>query len=292
MKCMKRTFALIALSILIIAATFSGCGTNEIQAPENLYQEQYDLGIRYLSEGNYEEAIIAFEAAIEIEPKSIDAYIGLADAYVAAGDVPAAIAVLRSAPEEVQTNQTVEDKLEEVKTETITHDDGSYSVVEYDENGYMVKQMIYNSDGTLWLISEYGENRKEIKTTYYSPDGKVSQVDEYDENRNVVKHTSYVDGVVYAWEISEYDENGNEIKTTYYFPDGTVSSWSIHEYEYNENGRTVKTTYYSSDGTTNSWAIHEYDENENYIRVTTYVDGIVVSILERDESGAFVEQIS
>lgn len=29
------------------------------------WQEQYDLGLRYLSEGNYEEAIIAFTAAIE-----------------------------------------------------------------------------------------------------------------------------------------------------------------------------------------------------------------------------------
>ena len=33
------------------------------------WQEQYDLGVRYLSDGNYEDAIIAFTAAIEIDPK-------------------------------------------------------------------------------------------------------------------------------------------------------------------------------------------------------------------------------
>lgn len=33
------------------------------------WQEQYDRGVRYLSKGNYEEAIIAFTAAIEIDPK-------------------------------------------------------------------------------------------------------------------------------------------------------------------------------------------------------------------------------
>lgn len=46
------------------------------------WQEQYDLGVRYLSESNYEEAIIAFTAAIEIDPKQPPAYVGRGDAYV------------------------------------------------------------------------------------------------------------------------------------------------------------------------------------------------------------------
>lgn len=45
------------------------------------WQEQYDLGIRYLTEGSYEEAIIAFTAAIEIDPKQAPAYVGRGDAY-------------------------------------------------------------------------------------------------------------------------------------------------------------------------------------------------------------------
>lgn len=50
------------------------------------YQEQYDLGIRYLSEGNYEEAIIAFTAAIEIDPKQTSAYISRGNAYILLGE--------------------------------------------------------------------------------------------------------------------------------------------------------------------------------------------------------------
>ena len=45
------------------------------------WQEQYDLGVRYLSERNYEEAIIAFTAAIEIDSKRPEAYVGRGDAY-------------------------------------------------------------------------------------------------------------------------------------------------------------------------------------------------------------------
>lgn len=50
------------------------------------WQEQYDLGVRYLSEGNYEEAIIAFTAAIEIDPKQVPAYVGRGDAYIGSGE--------------------------------------------------------------------------------------------------------------------------------------------------------------------------------------------------------------
>lgn len=45
------------------------------------WQEQYDLGMRYLSEGNYEEAILVFTAAIEIDPRQAPAYVGRGDAY-------------------------------------------------------------------------------------------------------------------------------------------------------------------------------------------------------------------
>ena len=76
----------LALSLLLAA-----CG----QGAEAKWQEQYDLGVRYLSEGNYQEAIIAFTAAIEIDPKRSEAYAGAAEAYAAAGDLESALAILQ-----------------------------------------------------------------------------------------------------------------------------------------------------------------------------------------------------
>lgn len=58
------------------------------------WQEQYDLGIRYLSDGNYQEAIIAFTAAIEIDAMRPEAYLKAAEAYEAIGDSEAARAIL------------------------------------------------------------------------------------------------------------------------------------------------------------------------------------------------------
>ena len=49
------------LSFLLVLS-MKACGKSVAKQ----WQEQYDLGVRYLSEGNYEEAIIAFTAAIEL----------------------------------------------------------------------------------------------------------------------------------------------------------------------------------------------------------------------------------
>ena len=80
---MKRIIA-----IILGFALFTGlcaCGQSadgQTGSGEQLtWQEQYDLGLRYLEEGNYEEAILAFTAAIEIDPKRAPAYVGRGDAH-------------------------------------------------------------------------------------------------------------------------------------------------------------------------------------------------------------------
>ena len=69
---------------LAFVVCLPGCKSTQGQASAGNWQEQYDLGVRYLSEGNYQEAILAFTAAIEIDPKRADAYVGRGDAYVTA----------------------------------------------------------------------------------------------------------------------------------------------------------------------------------------------------------------
>ena len=86
----KRVFSLVL--VLALALGLCACGS---KAPT--WQEQYDLGVRYLSDGNYEEAILAFTAAIDIDPKRPEAYIGLADSYEQSGRPEQAIDILRSA---------------------------------------------------------------------------------------------------------------------------------------------------------------------------------------------------
>ena len=97
-------------ALLLVLLCLSGC---KFQRTEQQWQEQYDLGVRYLSDGNYEEAIIAFTAAIEIDPKQPDAYIGASEAYMAMGDTEAAISVLEEGLAEMN-NEEIQNRLDEI----------------------------------------------------------------------------------------------------------------------------------------------------------------------------------
>ena len=65
----------------------------QMEADITTWQEQADLGMQQLAAGNYEEAIAAFTAAIELDPQSETAYSGLADTYVAMGEYEKAAAL-------------------------------------------------------------------------------------------------------------------------------------------------------------------------------------------------------
>ena len=78
---MKRVISLLLTPVLLVCL-FTACAAPAAENSAPTWQEQYDLGMRYLTEGNYEEAIVAFTAAIEIDPKRAELYVGRGDAYV------------------------------------------------------------------------------------------------------------------------------------------------------------------------------------------------------------------
>ena len=82
------------LALLCLLCACSAQPKMELEDAVPSWRTQYDLGVRYLSEGNYEEAILAFEAAIEIDPKQPKIYDRLATAYELAGDDEAALRTL------------------------------------------------------------------------------------------------------------------------------------------------------------------------------------------------------
>ena len=71
---MKRFFYILLAALLLL--TLAACSKAPEADPADEapdWQAKYDLGVRYLSEGKYEEAILAFTAAIEIDPKRAEA---------------------------------------------------------------------------------------------------------------------------------------------------------------------------------------------------------------------------
>lgn len=86
---MKNT-AKRVLTIVILVMSLFGCA----KTLEEQIAEQLELGQKYLLEQNYEEAIVAFTKVIELEEKEIQAYTGLAMAYIQQDDRKQAETVL------------------------------------------------------------------------------------------------------------------------------------------------------------------------------------------------------
>ena len=87
----------IIISLLLALLLLAACGRVSDSIDTPTWREQYDLGMRYLSQGNYEEAVIAFQAAIDIDPRSADAHVGLGQAYVGLGEHQSAAGAFQTA---------------------------------------------------------------------------------------------------------------------------------------------------------------------------------------------------
>lgn len=72
--------SLILIPVLLILAILAGAFAWRLYSREKEYRSHIETGLRFLSEGEYQEAVLAFDAAIEIKPKSAEAHIGRGDA--------------------------------------------------------------------------------------------------------------------------------------------------------------------------------------------------------------------
>ncbi len=89
----------IAAVITIIALIIAGVAVMTVGgAPQKIkINRMMKTAQRYLEEMNYEQAVLAFDAVIEIEPKHLPAYMGKANTYVAMEDIENAVSTMSKA---------------------------------------------------------------------------------------------------------------------------------------------------------------------------------------------------
>ena len=191
---MRRILAVVLASMLLFGLVGCAQKAETSAADTAAWQEQYDLGVRYLSEGKYEEAIIAFTAAIEIDPKRPEAYVGRGDAYAAAGDSDHARADYEKAGELGGDADVLAARLEQLgtapqqqeQTGTETGDDavrGTLSLsnltYRYDPNSSVVK---YNEGAIAGLEFDFTVNGpanvKIVRIATWSSGFTQEQIDE------------------------------------------------------------------------------------------------------------------
>ncbi|MBP0958925.1 MAG: tetratricopeptide repeat protein [Oscillospiraceae bacterium] len=259
-------------AILLVVGVFTAIAlTGKGNSIEKEVGEKLSLGQKFLLDLEYDKAVAEFQAVIDIEPKNVDAYIGLADAYIGMGEEEKAIETLEKGFMETG-DEKIQAKLEEMKTpeettaevtttpeetttvpETTTtvattakksgwterkdYSDGSYRIIEYDSDGHMIKSSYYNADGTLnyYYINEYDSKGILIKNSFYNADGILD--------------------CYYTYEYYSYP--GKYKKAYKYLPDGTLDSYSL--FEYYESGYIKKQTWYYQSGG-EGW--HDWEDGE------------------------------
>lgn len=153
--------------------------------PVQRVNKQLDLGQQYLLDMQYEEAIAAFEIVIEMEPKSTEAYLGMAEAYVALGDPQEAVKILKRGYRETG-DEVLNIRLEELEAE-LSREQVDLSIVQIDTNAFpeiMVYFSVEDADGNfiddvqteqIQVLESDGNEWVEINGTVQYSGSTVSQ---------------------------------------------------------------------------------------------------------------------
>ena len=110
-----KTF-IITLVTAIIMSLSSIVMYSNICAPK-FYNYFIDTGIKYLTDGKYEEAILVFNKAIEIEEKSTEARVYLAKGYIGNNEYDKSIEVLEEAQNIDMANEELLKQILEILNE-------------------------------------------------------------------------------------------------------------------------------------------------------------------------------
>ena len=301
----KRILPAIIVAIVITAAIII---TIVYNLPSNRCDRQLALAEKYMSELNYEAAILAYKAAIEIDPKCEDAYLELLDLYIVTESYDKAEEVIAQAEnnfddeiilamrEKTNTLLASADIEADNKSENTNQEENETTTEAgiHEEENTEVEYTIEWIDGVRKVLANGVVDETFSGELDYSPakytfvngvltkcsvtwaeGGSHIEESHYDSSGRCVKYVVYNSdgGINFLYTFDETDSDGNTTKYTRYKADGNVDHWYICEYE---NKLLVKSTEYDAAGSIIFRSEHEYDANGNITKSKSYnADGVI-----------------
>lgn len=213
--------------------TQSNAPTDESQPDSN-----YEIGMQHKMDENYEEAILAFRAAIEEDDSGFASlsYLQLADIYIRKTEYQNAYDVLTEGYTATEDASLKSKLLDFSNANVITDSDGLIRGKSSFENEALVWYHVY---------------------TYDTAESTRTAITQYDGENTQIAHIDFT-----------YNENGQPLTSyAYYTENGNIEKV---EFEYNENGQLSKTTEYDADGTLSGYSVNNFDEDGYKIGETRY----------------------
>ena len=321
--------ALFVIFTVIFAVAVSGDKGENIQT---VMSEKLSLGQKFLLDLEYDKAVAEFQAVIDIEPKNVDAYMGLASAYIGMGEKDKAIETLEKGLMETD-DETIRAKLMELKTpeettaevttapETTTTPEET-TVVEVKTKHPALKTINYFVPGS--VSYQYGSPARKVIYIYDDNGRIISEGDSYDGRGGFGFNYKYDSNgrleskeQIASWNEPMgkitliYNSIGQMVAEEYY--DYPHFSEYIQEssqkryirYIYDDKNRLKRSEHYV-DEELDYYIVIQYGENDRIISKTTfdsednilitrlpeYRDGLIINEAKYDASGNATEYIT
>lgn len=311
---MRKRTIFMSLAVLLCAALLCACtgsgadgkttaetATEEETTAGMTWQDYYDLGVRYVSDGNYQEAVLAFTSAIEIDPRRpsayvgrggayvrsgetaenlaaaqadyeaavalddtlAEAYLGLADVYIRQGDYDRALEILRQGLEKTGENREISDKIDEI-------DAGNIS----DSSGNVRRTTGYDGGGAIQYWHDFTYNARGQQDSVTSYDAAGNQTGHLDLTYNeagqpLLSYSSMGNTGEVVRIAHTYDADGNQITTDCYDLDGSLMQTDTCTY--NSAGQMTRrdTTF---PGEAGRYVLYEYDAQGYQTKCSYYAE--------------------
>ena len=207
---MKKPLIIIMACVLLISS-FAACNSsgNALR-----WQERLDLGMKFLLDGNYEAAIVMLESAIDIEPKAMEAYVKLSEAYVGTGATDLALEILEQAlanKPDTEWKEKIELSIEEISGSQRSGSGQNAAVVPAAE-GSAANDAYTPPDNNANLVLQAYYSTDELRLPYInidSPDAKMvndeirDMFDEFPKREYVITVTPVHINTDYFYNIND-----------------------------------------------------------------------------------------
>ena len=305
----KRKFPVLAVIAVILAVLAAGM-LFLVLAPAPRMHWALTMGEKYLTQGNYEQAVTMFTRAIQVDDRAEAAYLGRAEAYTQLGENEAAEADLTFIIDELGTDDAevyltraaVYDALQQPEkaqadrdaAQKLGHDapdaNTDADVVEATPTPEPTPEPTATPQPTRMLSVPvtYDPGYFQSYMTYkYNADLMLIErgnhgITTFDDHGNIVKSTSNDGGEITYDNV--YDTNGNLTQVTRHDSDGQTY---VTSYTYDDHGNETSSS--ESDGSY-STTTNRYDEQGRLINSheeshSEYMDGVTDKTYEFRSDG-------
>lgn len=234
--------AAVLVLILIVIIT----GILVLGSPQRKYDKQLSLGQRYLDELDYEQAIAAYRAAIEIDPKQPEAYAGLANTYIAMEDYDSAREVLLEGIDATDSD-ILKEMLNELEEKYFAETDETGADSDSDISAQIPNDAL-EWNGHFYAIYDDTSSWEDAKTLCEDRNGHLATIMSAAENNVISDYVMSMGYYSIYFGCSDIDQSGDWIWVT----GEPLSYTNWHEGEPNyDNEYERYGMYYFGDGTWN-----------------------------------------